>query len=128
MAAVVLPAPGAKYGPCAGPCKHQDCAETRATAGTRCSLCNKQIGYDEPYFQQVNGPQHAVCVHDALVPCGGDLATTLDALPKGAQIVAAGVTYQKLREGVWAPCGANGRPRRNLPLAAQLDLIPEVEL
>ncbi|MHB8927803.1 MAG: hypothetical protein ACYC9Q_09140 [Bacillota bacterium] len=67
MAAGVLPAPGAKYGPCKGPCGHKDCAETRRMAETMCTLCGAPIGYDRPFYNTIeHGLVHALCCEDLL--------------------------------------------------------------
>lgn len=64
MAAISVPAPGAKngrgveIGPCVEICTHMDCADLRELAGLACTRCQKPIGYDRLYY---NGPVHADC-------------------------------------------------------------------
>lgn len=61
MAAGTLPKPGTKYGPCAKPCQHRDCAATRADAERICHWCEKPIGYDTAHYRTDRGPTHALC-------------------------------------------------------------------
>lgn len=51
MAAGILPSPGTQYGPCAQPCKHQDCRQTRDDACTPCRFCTDPIGYGTRYVR-----------------------------------------------------------------------------
>lgn len=70
MAAGILPAPGTKnyygedIGPCAGECKHKDCARTRAMAGSTCRLCGKPIGYGVRFYDE-SEPGSDALVHQA---------------------------------------------------------------
>lgn len=52
---------------CAGPCKHIDCAETRALVGTTCKGCGRTIrsGDDYSYLSDPHQIGHAKCVADA---------------------------------------------------------------
>lgn len=50
MAALPLPAPGTKYGPCVDACAHHDCAESRRMANAPCVHCGRTIGYDVPFY------------------------------------------------------------------------------
>jgi len=63
MAAGRLGGPGTKYGPCKGGCKHTDCAKTREMADTLCTVCLKEIGYDERFYELDDKTLvHAICV------------------------------------------------------------------
>ena len=72
MAAVALPKPGSKHGPCAEECRHIDCALTRAQAASGCWVCEKPIGFGVPaYSREASGGgmgwhdfAHAVCVEE----------------------------------------------------------------
>ena len=48
MAAISVPAPGTKLGPCEGQCEHLDCAENRRMARALCAACHVLISYDAP--------------------------------------------------------------------------------
>jgi hypothetical protein len=63
MAAITLPKPGTKYGPCRGSkCGHTDCAATRRMAAALCIECHKPIGYDARFFEDEPGkPMHYAC-------------------------------------------------------------------
>lgn len=65
MAAGILPKPGTEVGPCATKCKHVDCAETRARAGSKCLYCNKRVGYGVRIYQHGDYTVHAACHEDA---------------------------------------------------------------
>jgi hypothetical protein len=60
MAAGRLVRPGAKYGPCAGPCKHASCTTTRREADALCPICAKPIGYDVRYYRVESHPAGTV--------------------------------------------------------------------
>ena len=63
MAAISIPAPGTKYGPCEKDCDHPDCAANRKDAALVCVLCGKPIGYDKDcYLSGEHTPCHAVCI------------------------------------------------------------------
>lgn len=66
MAAGRLPAPGTDLGPCAEPCQHVDCAETRRMAESACEDCGKPIGYDVRFYNTGPGLIHASCLEDRL--------------------------------------------------------------
>lgn len=72
MAAISLPKPGTKYGPCAEPCQHIDCAQTRAMVAAACFICGKPIGYDTRFYgsphEQGQGENyvHAVCYEEQI--------------------------------------------------------------
>lgn len=51
MAAGSLAAPGTEYGPCSEPCRHEQCKSTNAMAERPCSICEKPIGFDTPFYQ-----------------------------------------------------------------------------
>lgn len=62
MAASALPQPGSKYGPCADPCEHRDCAATRAMADSNCIGCADKIGYEQSFYREESGDLiHARC-------------------------------------------------------------------
>lgn len=61
MAAGKIPAPGSEYGPCADPCQHIDCAQTRAMAATVCRFCGQPIGYDTRLYDVEHQLVHADC-------------------------------------------------------------------
>lgn len=61
MAAGRLPAPGTEYGPCAEPCQHRDCAESRRGAEYLCGYCSQPIGYDVRFYQYDKALTHALC-------------------------------------------------------------------
>jgi hypothetical protein len=65
MAAGVLSKPGTNAGPCAEPCHHKDCAETRGMAAALCVYCGKPIGYDERFYQEGRALSHAECSEEA---------------------------------------------------------------
>ena len=65
MAAGILPKPGSKFGPCAVPCIHKDCAETRASAAAACAYCHKPIGFYVRFYLQDDGLVHASCAEAA---------------------------------------------------------------
>jgi hypothetical protein len=50
VAAGALPKPGTEFGPCAGACKHVDCAATRRDANSACVHCRKPIGYETRFY------------------------------------------------------------------------------
>jgi hypothetical protein len=69
MAAIALPAPGTELGPCAEPCKHTDCAETRQMAELTCEYCRLPIGYEQRFYteRQADGlmhSYHAICLYE----------------------------------------------------------------
>lgn len=71
MAAGTLPAPGTRYGPCKGDCRHTDCAATRAEAASICRICGSAIGYERRYYKDPDaaavGPLvHAACLEDQI--------------------------------------------------------------
>lgn len=51
MAAISNPAPGSKYGPCAEPCEHADCKESREEAAALCTICDEPIGYEIAFYR-----------------------------------------------------------------------------
>lgn len=66
MASITVPAPGTKYGPCVGDCKHVDCIQHREDSHLRCLVCHSEIGYDNPYMKapslpMINDVVHASC-------------------------------------------------------------------
>jgi hypothetical protein len=64
MAYGTLPKPGTKLGPCLNRgCNHRDCEATRQMAAQGCSLCNKEIGYDTPFYD--DPLRHRDCSEDA---------------------------------------------------------------
>jgi hypothetical protein len=65
MAAGVLSQPGTKYGPCAEPCQHIDCAGSRTIADTVCRYCDKPIGYDRRFYND-EGYVDASCSEDVI--------------------------------------------------------------
>lgn len=68
MGWAMLPKPGERnaqgeeIGPCAGACKHTDCAETRVHATRLCALCGELIGYGVMYYGHKETMRHAKCV------------------------------------------------------------------
>jgi len=56
---------GAKFGPCAKPCKHTDCAETREMLKrpdfAKCAKCGETIEVGMPFVGTVNRPKHFHC-------------------------------------------------------------------
>lgn len=70
MAAGTLPEPGSKHGPCADPCAHTDCAETRRMAETPCHVCGKPIGYERPFYREGLTLSHAACLEDSIYAIG----------------------------------------------------------
>lgn len=65
MAAGYLPRPGTPYGPCAGKCKHRDCAAIRESAAQQCPICGEPIGYDKRIYRKDEGHVHADCLEAA---------------------------------------------------------------
>lgn len=63
-----IPEPGTNLGPCLKPCRHRDCAQSRADSEKICRYCEKPIGYETRYY--ADGPEgkpfsalaHALCV------------------------------------------------------------------
>ena len=57
--------PGAKFGPCAEPCKHIDCAETREMLKrpdfAKCIKCGEIIEVDAPFCGRLDKPEHFHC-------------------------------------------------------------------
>ena len=49
MSAVMIERPGVGLGPCLK-CEHEDCAENRQLAASRCDICKKPLGYDTKFF------------------------------------------------------------------------------
>lgn len=70
MAAITIPAPGTKYGPCEEPCSHTDCAESRRMAAIVCRFCDGPIGFEKRLYN--DGPSgsyelvHAVCLEESV--------------------------------------------------------------
>jgi hypothetical protein len=72
MASSSLPRPGTKGGPCPEPCRHLDCARTRAEAEQPCDLCGGRIGYETPFYatpdwlerEPISALVHASCLED----------------------------------------------------------------
>lgn len=63
MAYGIIHKPGSEHGPCATPCRHQDCAETYRMAESRCSVCSEVIGYDVKWSYDAAGAMaHYACV------------------------------------------------------------------
>ena len=64
MAAIYLPIPGTKYGPCKEACEHTDCKATREDAQRLCIHCGEPMGYDRAiYLRGEDTPAHEVCLH-----------------------------------------------------------------
>jgi hypothetical protein len=49
------PLPGSQFGPCAVPCIHRDCAESRRTAEAVCPGCKHEIGYQKNFATGEDG-------------------------------------------------------------------------
>ena len=68
MAYGLLPKPGKiirgqEIGSCVNEnCGHSDCEETRKMAKTKCFSCNKEIGYETPFYQKQGRLIHAKCL------------------------------------------------------------------
>lgn len=68
MAAIAIPAPGTRLGPCVRKCKHADCASQRRMAASACRMCDERIGYDRRFYQDPEAPPvlhaliHAECL------------------------------------------------------------------
>jgi hypothetical protein len=61
-----IPAPGKPGGPCDRACGHTACHEKFQTAGTPCSKCSRQIGFDIEFNRDATGRlQHVVCPGEA---------------------------------------------------------------
>jgi len=73
MASTKLPLPGSQYGPCAEPCKHQDCARARADAAEVCIYCGESIGYNRSFYDMSSYAglrpilAHALCAETYIV-------------------------------------------------------------
>lgn len=65
MAAGTWPRPGTKYGPCAEPCEHIDCAATRRDAESLCRLCSQPIGYEVRFYRDPEAGAMLTYVHAA---------------------------------------------------------------
>lgn len=68
MAASKIPAPGTEYGPCdpTATCEHVDCEASVEQAGTICSACSWEIGYNTLYYLDGDGEMvHARCLEEA---------------------------------------------------------------
>lgn len=70
MAYSALPKPGSPQGPCAKPCGHGDCGQTRQDAETPCGGCAKPIGYERAFTRYdakgdgVRAMWHFACAQD----------------------------------------------------------------
>lgn len=65
MSAVSMPAPGTELGPCADPCPHTDCADSRRMADAACHLCLESIGYERRFCADESGRLvHLACLYD----------------------------------------------------------------
>ena len=53
MGWIIIDKPGYGTGPCEKPCKHTDCAESRRDAKEVCHYCGKPIGYDSPFYNEL---------------------------------------------------------------------------
>ena len=62
MAYAMTPAPGTKLGPCAKPCEHRDCRESRNDAATVCPRCKEAIGYERPWTSYNLFHWHTTCL------------------------------------------------------------------
>jgi len=68
MAYGAIPDPGTTYGPCAEPCQHLDCAESRKTAAAACHYCGDPIGYRTNFQIDSEGPVHFTCAMKEIDP------------------------------------------------------------
>lgn len=66
MAAIRVPPPGTRCGPCTTECQHRDCAQARRDAAATCALCVEPIGYDTRYYEDKGEHVHAVCLESAI--------------------------------------------------------------
>jgi hypothetical protein len=53
MGWTMLRAPGERGGPCKEFCRHSDCRSIRLIAAAPCRLCEREIGYLEPFYEEV---------------------------------------------------------------------------
>jgi len=67
MAAISIPKPGTKYGPCEDiKCIHSDCQRTREMINNKCEICRYKIGYDTRFYMSLSDRgreiyKHAMC-------------------------------------------------------------------
>ena len=61
----LIPSPGKPGGPCDRACGHRACHEKFQIAGTLCSKCSRQIGFDIEFERTDIGLQHMVCPGEA---------------------------------------------------------------
>ena len=66
MAPGRLSSPGSKYGPCADPCMHIDCADIRSMAEAICRYCGQPIGYERGFYREHHELVHSSCVEDSV--------------------------------------------------------------
>ena len=64
MAAGTISAPGSEYGPCTDDCAHIDCAASRDTAESPCTMCGHPIGYETRFYADRPGWVHALCLEE----------------------------------------------------------------
>lgn len=67
----LIPEPGALAGPCAGGCRHRECAEFRRVAEAPCRVCGAAIGYAARFCQGGDWTffAHEDCLHAYLTEC-----------------------------------------------------------
>ena len=68
MASGYLAKPGEPGGPCKGPCRHTDCAKSRADAASVCPHCHEPIGFGSRFYSTWGVLSHAACEEDSIAP------------------------------------------------------------
>ena len=66
MTSTIQHRPGSQHGPCVVKCDHVDCAVSRETAESRCTICGERIGYDTPFVNDHGRPCHLSCFQGAV--------------------------------------------------------------
>lgn len=63
MSVIFVSPPGAEYGPCEVICAHLDCLDLVLLAGTLCTICNSELGYNRAITKNEAGEKvHELCL------------------------------------------------------------------
>ena len=66
MASSFIHPPDDYFGPCVEPCTHMDCATYRRIAKLPCDFCGEEIGFNRPYYADMDTFAHASCFEENL--------------------------------------------------------------
>lgn len=61
-----LKQPGDEQGACISNCAHLDCLSVRQIASERCRICKDPIGFEQPFYSEVNARVHKHCLEAEL--------------------------------------------------------------